>query len=54
MFDFHKEWNISATQYATAIPFSIVAQMILKGQLTEKGVKPTEQCIDPNKFLSYL
>jgi len=52
--DYQKEWNVSPTQYATAIPASIVAQMILKGEVTEKGVKPPEQCIDPIKFLSYL
>ncbi|KXH83790.1 saccharopine dehydrogenase family protein [Sporosarcina sp. HYO08] len=48
------EWNTSATQYATAIPASIVAQMILNGEVTEIGVKPPERCIDSEKFLSYL
>lgn len=52
--DYQPEWNVSATQYGTAIPASIAAQMILNGDVTEKGVKPAEQCIDPNKFLSYL
>jgi lysine 6-dehydrogenase len=52
--DPHEEWGISATQYATAIPASIVAQMILNGEVTAKGVKPPEQCIDSEKFLSYL
>jgi lysine 6-dehydrogenase len=52
--DPHEEWGVSATQYATAIPASIVAQMILNGEVTAKGVKPPEQCIDSEKFLSYL
>jgi len=52
--DPHVKWNVSATQYATAIPASIVAQMILNGEVTAKGVKPPEQCIDSEKFLSYL
>jgi lysine 6-dehydrogenase len=52
--DPHEEWGVSATQYATAIPGSIVAQMILNGEVTAKGVKPPEQCIDSEKFLSYL
>ncbi|WP_066062254.1 saccharopine dehydrogenase family protein [Neobacillus soli] len=52
--DYQPNWQVSATQYATAIPASIVAQMILNGDVIEKGVKPPEQCIDPRKFLSYL
>ncbi|MBU8877511.1 SDR family NAD(P)-dependent oxidoreductase [Bacillus sp. FJAT-29790] len=52
--DCQDDWGVSATQYATAIPASIVAQMLLNGEVTEKGVKPAEQCIDPEKFLSYL
>lgn len=52
--DCQDDWGVSATQYGTAIPASIVAQMLLKGEVTEKGVKPPEQCIDPEKFLFYL
>ncbi|OCA87184.1 saccharopine dehydrogenase family protein [Pseudobacillus wudalianchiensis] len=52
--DYQPKWNVSATQYATAIPASIVAQMLLNGEVTEKGVKPPEKCIDPKKFLAYL
>ncbi|WP_026575723.1 saccharopine dehydrogenase family protein [Bacillus sp. UNC438CL73TsuS30] len=51
---YQKEWNVSPTQYATAVPASIVAQMILNGEVAEKGVKPPEKCIDPMKFLAYL
>ncbi|MFJ8235562.1 saccharopine dehydrogenase C-terminal domain-containing protein [Ureibacillus sp. NPDC094379] len=52
--DYQPQWNVSPTQYGTAIPASIAAQMILNGEVAEKGVKPAEQCIDPVKFLSYL
>ncbi|MGE7664865.1 saccharopine dehydrogenase family protein [Ureibacillus composti] len=52
--DYQPHWNVSATQYGTAIPASIAAQMILNGDVTDKGVKPAEQCIDPVRFLSYL
>lgn len=52
--DWHREWNVSATQYATAIPASIVAQMLLRGEIGEIGAKPPELCIDPEKFMSYL
>ncbi|MET3289210.1 UNVERIFIED_CONTAM: saccharopine dehydrogenase-like NADP-dependent oxidoreductase [Brevibacillus sp. OAP136] len=51
---YHEEWGASPTQYATAIPASIVAQMLLKGEITEKGVKPPELCVDPETYISYL
>lgn len=51
---FQSEWNASPTQYATAIPASIAAQMFLNGEITETGVKPPEQCIDAKKYLEYL
>lgn len=51
---YQPEWEASPTQYATAMPASIAAQMILNGEVTEKGVKPPERCIDPDKFLEYL
>lgn len=51
---YQEEWNASPTQYATAIPASIAAQMILNGEIKETGVKPPEQCIDAGKYLEYL
>ncbi len=51
---YQEEWGVSPTQYATAIPASIVAQMLLKGEITEKGVKPPELCVDPETYISYL
>lgn len=52
--EYHAKWGVSPTQYATAIPASIVAQMLLKDEITEKGVKPAELCVDPETFISYL
>ncbi|MFD0693546.1 SDR family NAD(P)-dependent oxidoreductase [Paenibacillus sp. GCM10027628] len=51
---YQDEWAASPTQYATAIPASIVAQMLLKGEITEKGVKPPELCVNPETYISYL
>lgn len=51
---YQTEWEASPTQYATAIPASIAAQMILNNEITEVGVKPPEQCVDPEKYLEYL
>lgn len=36
----------------TAIPASICAQMLGRGDIKEKGVLPPEACIDPKSFLS--
>ena len=51
---YQEDWDASPTQYATAIPASIVAQMLLKGEINEIGVKPPELCVDPEKYISYL
>jgi lysine 6-dehydrogenase len=36
---------------ATGIPASIGAIMLLEGKVSARGVKPPEQCIDPDDFL---
>jgi len=36
---------------ATGIPASIGAIMLTEGKISAKGVKPPEQCIDPDEFL---
>jgi len=35
----------------TAIPASICAQMLARGEIKEKGVVPPEACVEPKKFL---
>ncbi|SOC43766.1 saccharopine dehydrogenase family protein [Salinicoccus kekensis] len=52
--EYQSDWEASPTQYATAIPASIVAQMILNGEISGKGVKPAEQCVDPYKYIEHL
>lgn len=49
-----KNWDTGPTAYATAIPASIAAIMLLNGEIKELGVKPPEQCINPQKFMAYL
>ncbi|WP_240374144.1 saccharopine dehydrogenase family protein [Bacillus piscicola] len=51
---FQEGWEIGPTAYATAMPASIAAQMIIKGEVNAVGVKPPEVCLDPEKFLQYL
>ena len=36
---------------ATGIPASIGALMVIEGRVSARGVKPPEQCIDPDDFL---
>jgi saccharopine dehydrogenase (NAD+, L-lysine-forming) len=38
----------------TGVPASIGAQMILQGLVTERGVRPPEECIDHEEFLYQL
>lgn len=48
------KWHVSAGSYDTGVPPSIIAQMIVKGKITQKGVFPPEQCIDPPVFFKEL
>ncbi|MFC7391426.1 saccharopine dehydrogenase family protein [Scopulibacillus cellulosilyticus] len=48
------DWGVTALAYATGVPASIAAQMLLKGEIEGEGVLPPEQCVNPKKFLSYL
>lgn len=47
-------WNASAGAVDTAVPPSIIAQMIAGGKIAEKGVLPPERCIDPILFFREL
>lgn len=46
--------NISAGAINTATPPSIIAQMIARGQVKQKGVLPPESCVDPKIFFDEL
>jgi len=38
----------------TAFPASIIAQMMAKGEVSERGATPQERAIDPEKFVAEL
>jgi saccharopine dehydrogenase-like NADP-dependent oxidoreductase len=49
------EWGGTAAYYKNiAIPLSIGAQMIARGDVTKRGVVPPETAIDPEMFFSEL
>jgi len=48
-----KEWG-SGVAFRTGVPPSIVAQMILKGEVAERGVLPPEACIDTKIYFEEL
>jgi saccharopine dehydrogenase-like NADP-dependent oxidoreductase len=49
-----KEWGASAGAYDTGVPPSILAQMIAKGEIPERGVLSPEQCVPPVPFFRAL
>ncbi len=50
----NKKWNIPAGSWNTGTPPSIIAQMLLKGDITKKGVLPPELCINSEIFFKEL
>ena len=51
---FDEEANLSAMMRTTAFPASIVAQMMAKGDVRERGATPQEKAIDADKFVAEL
>lgn len=49
-----KERKISAGDLNTGVPPSIVAQMIVRGDVKERGALPPELCIDPDIYFEEL
>jgi saccharopine dehydrogenase-like NADP-dependent oxidoreductase len=49
-----KDWGVGSGALRTGIPPSIVAQMLAKGEITERGVLPAEQCVPTNSFFKEL
>ncbi len=49
-----REWRVSSAQYGVGIPASIVAQMLGRGQIEERGALPPENCVDPASLFSEL
>lgn len=50
----NKEWRMSCAQIGVGIPSSTVATMIAEGEIREKGVKPPEQVIPPNRLFEEI
>ncbi len=46
--------GLSAMMRTTAFPASIIAQMMTRGEVLERGAIPQEQAIDPDKFVAEL
>jgi saccharopine dehydrogenase-like NADP-dependent oxidoreductase len=50
----HKTWKISCGALDTGVPPSIVAQMICRGDIQERGVCAPETCVPAQKFFVEL
>ncbi|HKR02467.1 MAG TPA: saccharopine dehydrogenase C-terminal domain-containing protein [Pyrinomonadaceae bacterium] len=51
---FDEETGLSAMMRTTAFPASIIAQMMARGQIKEKGATPQERCVPPAVFVNEL
>ena len=51
---FDESSGISAMMRTTAFPASIIAQMMARGDVLERGATPQEKAIDPDKFVAEL
>ncbi|MCI0488005.1 MAG: saccharopine dehydrogenase NADP-binding domain-containing protein [Blastocatellia bacterium] len=51
---FDEKTGLSAMMRTTAFPASIVAQMMARGETSEKGALPQERCIPPRAFVEEL
>lgn len=48
------ETGLSAMMRTTSFPASIIAQMMVRGEVTERGATPQEKVIDPQSFVEEL
>jgi lysine 6-dehydrogenase len=51
---FDEQTGLSAMMRTTAFPASIIAQMMARGDIREKGAIPQERCVPPQKFVDEL
>ena len=49
-----EKWNFGGVAWGTAVPPSVVAQMIAKGMVTERGVLGPEACVPVDPFFEEL
>jgi saccharopine dehydrogenase-like NADP-dependent oxidoreductase len=52
--EYHEKYGASALAYLTGMPMSIVAQMLAKGEILDKGVLPPEIGVKPEPFFTEL
>jgi lysine 6-dehydrogenase len=48
------EWNLTVTEYAVGVAGAIGAEMIARGEISEKGVLPPERCVPAVPFREAL
>ncbi|HEX8709742.1 MAG TPA: saccharopine dehydrogenase C-terminal domain-containing protein [Pyrinomonadaceae bacterium] len=51
---FDERTGLSAMMRTTAFPASIIAQMMARGEIKEKGAIPQERCVPPDAFVAAL
>jgi len=51
---FDERKGLSAMMRTTAFPASIIAQMMARGEVTQKGAIPQERCVPPDLFVAAL
>jgi lysine 6-dehydrogenase len=51
---FDERKGLSAMMRTTAFPASIIAQMMARGEMTQKGAVPQERCVPPDLFVAAL
>ena len=49
-----EQTGLSAMMRTTAFPASIIAQMMARGEVSERGAIPQEKAIDSDKFVAEL
>jgi saccharopine dehydrogenase-like NADP-dependent oxidoreductase len=51
---FDESTGLSAMMRTTAFPASIIAQMMARGDISQKGAIPQERCVPPQLFIDEL
>lgn len=51
---YDEQHGLSAMMRTTAFPASIIAQMMARGEIREKGALPQERCVPPEAFVAAL
>ena len=51
---FDERAGLSAMQRTTSFPASVIAQMMARGETTQKGAVPQERCVPPDAFVAAL